>query len=155
VSSPLQATAGIQFRNIRAGSDDAIIMKLRRVTGSLFLAAGLASGVFAAPAQAQPDGNVDTVGNVGDILSTLDLEGLTGIDPGQAVAIGQSLCPMLADRGQTTADIAAQFSEAIGRPLGPSTMFTGAAISFLCPRAVENVTNNLVDGKPLLPLFGG
>lgn len=126
-------------------------MTLRRIAGSLFLAAGLASGVFAAPVQAQPD---DNVGNVDDFLSTLDLEGLTGIDPGQAVAIGQSLCPILAERGQNTADIAAQVSEAIGRPLGPSTMFTGAAISFLCPRAVENVTNNLVDGKPLLPLFG-
>jgi hypothetical protein len=34
-------------------------------------------------------------------------------------------------------------------------MFTGSAISFLCPRAVENVTNTIADGKPLLPLFGG
>ena len=136
-------------------------MKLRRVSASLFLAAGLASGVFAAPAQAEPGDTVggvdiiDRVGNVDDFLSTLDILGLTGIDRGQAVAIGQSLCPMLAERGQNTADIAAQVSEAIGRPLGPSTMFTGAAISFLCPRAVENVTNNLADGKPLLPLFGG
>ena len=127
-------------------------MKMRRVCGSLLLAAGLVSGVFAVPAQAEPG---DTVGNVDDFLSSLDVFGLTGIDPGQAVAVGQSLCPMLAERGQNTADIAAQVSEAIGRPLGPSTMFAGAAISFLCPRAVESVTNNLADGKPLLPLFGG
>ncbi len=141
-------------------------MKIRRVAGSLFLAAGLASGVFAAPAQAEPGDSggildsvggtdiVDRVGNVTDFLTTLDGLGLTDIDPGDAVAIGQSLCPMLAERGQNTADIAAEVSEAIGRPLGPSTMFAGTAISFLCPRAVENVTNNLVDGKPLLPLFG-
>jgi hypothetical protein len=134
------------MRNVRARPYDSTIMRLRRVTGSLLLAAGLASGVFAAPAQAEPG---DNAGNVDDFLSTID--GLTGID---AVAIGQSLCPFLAERGQNTADIAAEVSEAIGRPLGPSTMFTGTAISFLCPRAVENVTNNIADRKPLLPLFG-
>jgi hypothetical protein len=122
-------------------------MKLRHATGSVLLAAGLASGVFAAPAQAD-------AGDVTDFLNTLDSLGIGNIDPGQAVAIGQSLCPMLAERGQNTADIAAKVSDAIGRPLGPSTMFTGAAISFLCPRAVENITSNLADGKPLLPLFG-
>jgi hypothetical protein len=134
------------MRNVRARPYDFTIMKLRRVTGSLLLAAGLASGVFAAPAQAEPG---DNAGNVDDFLSTID--GLTGID---AVAIGQSLCPFLAERGQNTADIAAEVAEALGRPLGPSTMFTGTAISFLCPRAVENVTNNIADRKPLLPLFG-
>jgi hypothetical protein len=134
------------MRNVRAGPYDFTIMKLRRVTGSLLVAAGLASGVFAAPAQAEPG---DNTANIDDFLSTID--GLTGID---AVAIGQSLCPILAERGQNTADLAAEVSEAIGRPLGPSTMFTGTAISFLCPRAVENVTNNIADGKPLLPLFG-
>jgi hypothetical protein len=140
------------MRNVCADPYDFTIMKLRRVSGSLLLAAGLASGVFAAPAQAEPG---DTAGNVDDFLSTLDIADLTGIGPGQAVAIGQSLCPFLAERGQNTADIAAEVSEAIGRPLGPSTMFTGSAISLLCPRAVENVTNNIADGKPLLPLFGG
>jgi hypothetical protein len=33
-------------------------------------------------------------------------------------------------------------------------MFTGAAISFLCPRAVDNVADSLNNGKPLLPIFG-
>jgi hypothetical protein len=33
-------------------------------------------------------------------------------------------------------------------------MFTGAAISFLCPKAVENVTNDLANGKLPIPLFG-
>ena len=62
---------------------------------------------------------------------------------------------MLAERGQNTADIAAKVSDAIGRPLGVGTVFTGAAISFLCPRAIENVTSKLTDGKLPLPLFGG
>lgn len=123
-------------------------MKLRAITGSLVVAIGLASGVFAAPAQAEPADNVD------DFLSNLDLLGLTDLDPGRAVAVGESLCPILAERGQNTADIAAEVSDAIGRPLGASTMFTGAAISFLCPKALENVTDSLTNGKPLIPLFG-
>lgn len=145
----IQGNSGKGVRNARGRPYDFQIMRFRRNTGSLILAAGLACGALAAPAHA------DTAGNVDDFLSTLDLLGVTGIDPGQAVALGQSLCPMLAERGQNTADIAGKVSEAIGRPIGPATMFTGAAISFLCPRAVENVTNNLTDGKPLIPLFGG
>ena len=113
------------------------------------LAAGLVAGAlpFAAPAQA------DT-GNVTDFLNTIDSLGISDIAPQDAVALGQSLCPLLAERGQNTANIAAQVSNTIGRPLGPATMFTGAAISFLCPRAVDNVTSKLQNGGPLLPLFG-
>ncbi len=124
-------------------------MKLRIATGSLALAAGLTGGVFAAPAQA------DTAGDVDDLLSTLDGLGITGIAPGDAAALSQSVCPLLAERGQNTADIAGQVSDAIGRPLGPATMFAGTAISFLCPRAVERVTDNAVDVSPLIPLLGG
>ena len=124
-------------------------MKLRTLTGSLMLAAGLIGGVFAVPAQA------DTAGDVDDLLSTLDGLGITGIAPGDAAALGESVCPLLAERCQNTADIAGQVSGAIGRPLGPATMFTGTAISFLCPRAVERVTDNFVDATPLIPLLGG
>jgi hypothetical protein len=123
-------------------------MKLRHLTGSLLLAAGLAAGVFAAPAQADNSTSVD------DFLTSLDKLGLGNIDLTKAVNVGQSLCPVLADRGQNTADIASTVSDAIGKPLGPATEFTGTAISILCPKAVENVTQNLADGKPLIPLFG-
>jgi len=125
-------------------------MKLSRMwrAGSLVLAAGIITGVFA------PSASADSNGNVNDFLSTLDGLGITNMAPGDAVALGQSLCPMLADRGQNTADIVAQVSDTIGRPLGPATMFTGLAISFLCPKAVDNVADTLTNGKPLLPLFG-
>ena len=117
-------------------------MKLRPLTGSV-LAAGLALGIVAAPASA------DTA-DVTDFINTLDSLGITDIDPGQAVALGQSLCPLLAQRGQNTADIAARVSETIGRPIGAAGMFTGAAISLLCPRAVDRIAQ----GQPLIQLFG-
>lgn len=124
-------------------------MMFSRVTGSVVLAAGLASGVFAAPAQA------DTSSGVDQFLTTLDGLGLGSIDPETATEVARGLCPVLAERGQDTADIASQVSDAIGRPLGPATMFTGAAISFLCPKAIENVTNDLANGKLPIPLFPG
>lgn len=104
-------------------------------------------------AQAQAD-----TGDVENVLTTLD-----GLAPGDAAALGQQLCPLLADRSQNSADIAAQVSDAIGRPLGVPTAFTGLAVSFLCPKAIENVANGisggLTDGlgaaNPLLSLLGG
>ena len=125
-------------------------MKLSRISraGSLVAVAGIMTAVFAAPAVA------DTTANVDEFLNTLDGLGITTIAPVDAVELGQSLCPMLAESGQNTADIAAKVSDSIGRPLGPATMFTGLAISFLCPKAVNNVADTLSNGAPLLPLFG-
>jgi hypothetical protein len=121
---------------------------LRHFSCSLLLALGVAGGVFAAPAQADNSTTID------DFLTSLDKLGLGNVDLTKAISAGPSLCPVLADRGQNTADIASTVSDAIGKPLGPATEFTGTAISILCPKAVENVTQNLTDGKPLIPLFG-
>jgi hypothetical protein len=124
-----------------------VLIMMFRMTA---IAAGLVAAAvpFAAPAQA------DTGSNVTDFLTTIDSLGIGNLDPAQAVELGQSVCPLLAERGQNTADIAAKVADTIGRPLGPATIFTGAAVSFLCPRAVDNITGKLADGGPLLPLFG-
>lgn len=120
-------------------------MNFRRIAAKMSLVAGLVGVTlsFAAPAQA------DT-GSVEDLLSTLDGLGITDIAPGDAVALGQSLCPLLADRSQNSADIASQVADALGRPLGAPTALTGMAVSFLCPKAVDRIA----EGGPLLPLFG-
>ena len=132
---------------------DVVDMMLTRIAATAvgLLAAG---AVLAGPAAAEPAPAVPGASDVTDFLNVLDGIGIGDLDPGQAVALGQSLCPLLAQRGQNTADIAAKVSEGIGRPLGPATMFTGAAISFLCPKAVDNVAGSLTDGRSLLPLFG-
>lgn len=88
---------------------------------------------FAAPAQADPD-------LLTDVLSTLDSS--------ETVALGQSLCPLLAARSQNTADIVAKVAESVGRPIGPASVFAGAAVSHLCPRAI----NEFADGNSLIPL---
>jgi hypothetical protein len=99
---------------------------------------------FAAQAQADPsdDAFIDSLGSAG----------LGATDPADAVALGQSVCPMLSQPGQTAADAAAQVADAAGMSLGPATMFTGLAISAFCPGAVASLGN----GESPIPfgLFG-
>lgn len=98
--------------------------------GSGFVFAGLIAG--AAPA------NADTVD---DLLGDLGDGRIANIAPVDAAALGQSVCPLLAERGQNTADIASTVADQIGRPLGAAPMFTGMAISALCPRAVTSLSD--------------
>jgi hypothetical protein len=109
---------------------------------ALALSAGvLASGlVWAAPAQA------DTTDDA--FLSALTNAGIGAVDPGNAAALGQQVCPMLAQPGQTAADVAAKVAEAGGMSLGPATMFTGIAISLFCPAAISSIAN----GQSPIPL---
>jgi hypothetical protein len=109
---------------------------------ALALSAGvLASGVVcAAPAQA------DTTDDA--LLSALSNAGIGTAAPVDAAALGQQVCPMLAQPGQTAADVAAKVADAGGMSLGPATMFTGIAISLFCPAAVTSIAN----GQSPIPL---
>ena len=99
-------------------------------------AVAVAATMTAAPAQADTSTDV--------FLGALDHYRLGNIDPATAVRVGESICPMLAEPGQNTANVAARVADEIGQPLGPATMFTGLAIQILCPRAVTALT----DGVP-------
>ncbi|MGP4054382.1 DUF732 domain-containing protein [Mycobacterium sp. 4D054] len=105
------------------------------------VAALCASAAAAATLTAAPV-HADTANDV--FLSTLQNYRLGDIDPATAMRVGQSVCPMLAEPGQNAANVAADVADALGRPLGPATMFTGLAIQIFCPRAV----NALTDGVP-------
>ncbi len=106
------------------------------------LTAGIAAAAVlaAAPAHADPvdDAFVDALGNAGVGMA----------DPAGAIALGQSLCPMLSQPGQDTADAVARVADAAGMGLGPATMFTGLAISAFCPGVVASIGN----GQTPLPL---
>lgn len=103
------------------------------VTAALVVSAGCAVG--AAPsATAEP---LDQA-----FLTALTGAGLAGLDPGRAIAAGQQVCTALVEPGQQAANVAAAVADAIGRPLGPATMFAGLAIQIFCPAAVSR----LVDG---------
>jgi hypothetical protein len=55
---------------------------------------------------------------------------------------------MLSEPGQNAADVAAQVADTTGMSLGGANMFTGLAISFLCPRVLESVGS----GESPIPL---
>jgi len=102
---------------------------------SLVLSAGLLAAGLALAGPAQADPNDDA------FLSALTDAGVGTADPANAAALGQQVCPMLADPGETAADVAAKVAEAGGMSLGPATMFTGIAISMFCPAAVSSIAN--------------
>ena len=83
-----------------------------------------------------------------DGLSALTNAGIGTAAPVDAAALGQQVCPMLAQPGQTAADVAAKVADAGGMSLGPATMFTGLAISLFCPAAVTSIAN----GQSPIPL---
>lgn len=74
-------------------------------------------------------------------LNSLGTAGLSEADPTDVVALGQSVCPMLSQPGQTAADAAAKVADTAGMSLGPATMFTGLAISAFCPGAISALGN--------------
>ena len=119
---------------------------MRRLTGPIRLItvfAGLtaAASLLAAPAQADPSTDA--------FLNAVSGAGLGGsTDPSNLVAVGQSVCPMLSEPGQNAADVAAQVADTTGMSLGGANMFTGLAISFLCPRVLESVGS----GESPIPL---
>lgn len=108
--------------------------------GVLTIGVVAAALVAAAPASADPDTDafVDSLGSAGMGVG----------DPAQAVALGQSVCPMLSQPGQDLADTAAKVADAGGMSLGPATMFTGLAISAFCPGVVGALGN----GESPIPL---
>lgn len=121
----------------------------RTAVARLAVSAGLMGAALSVSMSAgTATAGADTATDV--FLAALDGPGLTGLDSATAARVGQQVCPMLAEPGQNVADVAADVSEAIGRPLGPATMFTGLAIQIFCPGAVAA----LAYGQSPIPLPG-
>ena len=119
------------------------VRRLSRPVRLITLFAGLTAtaSLLAAPAQAEPDTDA--------FLNAVTSAGLGGsTDTSNLVAVGQSVCPMLSESGQNAADVAAKVADTTGMSLGGANMFTGLAISFLCPRVMESIAG----GQSPIPL---
>ena len=126
--------------------------KFAAAVGSVLVSGGLVAAAMGLAAPAQADTTTDT------FLDALTSAGLDNVVSGDAVALGQSICPMLADTGQTAADAASRVADVGGMSLGPATMFTGLAISVYCPGAIGKIGNGQIDGLPgldSLPALNG
>ncbi|OIN82514.1 DUF732 domain-containing protein [Mycobacterium malmoense] len=111
----------------------------------LAAAAGLltAAAAFAAPAEADP---VDD-----NFIDALNHAGVDFGQPGNAMSVGQSICPMLAQPGGSVAAAAASVSQ---RGMSPqmAQMFTTIAIQMYCPEELANIANgNMPGGVPGMP----
>jgi len=117
------------------------------VTVGVSMAGATALAVIAAaPGHADPIDLADPADN--SFINSLGNAGLPVPDVADPAALGQSVCPMLAQPGQNVADAAAKVADASGMSLGPATMFTGIAISTFCP----GVVSSLGEGKSPIPL---
>lgn len=101
------------------------------------LAAGVgaiaAAGVLAAPAQADDTSDA--------FLSALSNAGIGYNDPSSAVALGQSVCPMLAQPGGNFASVASSMAGNNGLSANMTGLFTSIAISMYCPSMMSSLAN--------------
>jgi hypothetical protein len=109
----------------------------------LAAAAGLltVAAAFAAPAEADPLTD-------DHFIDALNHAGIDFGEPGNAMAVGQSICPMLAEPGGNFAAAAASVANR-GMSPGMAKMFTTIAIQMYCPQEVASIASgNLPGGLP-------
>lgn len=118
------------------------IRLLAAVAGLLTVASA-----FAAPAGAD---NSDD-----NFIDALNHAGIDFGEPGNAMSVGQSICPMLSQPG---GNFAAAASSVSGRGMSPmmARMFTTIAIQTYCPEEMANIANgNLSGAVPQVPGMPG
>ena len=114
----------------------------------LAAAAGLltAAAAFAAPAEADPmDDN---------FIDALNHAGVNFGEPGNAMSVGQSVCPMLAGPGGNFAAAATSVTHR-GMSPGMAKMFTTIAIQTYCPEEMANILGGNVSGLQQFPGMPG
>jgi hypothetical protein len=115
----------------------------------LLLGAGcliVAAAMFSGPAEADPHDD--------DFIDALSHAGVEYGEPGNAMAVGQSICPMLAQPG---GNFAAAASRVGRRGMSPqmAQLFTTIAIQTYCPEEMANIMGGNVAGLQQLPGMAG
>ena len=105
-----------------------------------------AAAMFSAPVEADPHDD--------DFIDALSHAGIEYGEPGNAMAVGQSICPMLAQPGGSFAAAASGVSH---RGMSPqmAQMFTTIAIQTYCPEEVANILGGNVSGSQQFPAMPG
>jgi hypothetical protein len=97
---------------------------------------------------------VDADPNDDNFIDALSHAGIEYGEPGNAMAVGQSICPMLAQPGGS---FAAAASGVAHRGMSPqmAQMFTTIAIQTYCPEEMGNILGGNVSGLQQLPGMPG
>lgn len=106
---------------------------LLRVLGVSACVAGLAAPL-AAPVRADMRGNA--------FLMALSNAGITYPHPAGALALGQSVCPMLVTPGQSFDSVAAEMSARSGLGYESAGLFTIVAVANYCPAVIAPLLQN-------------
>ncbi|HTZ14459.1 MAG TPA: DUF732 domain-containing protein [Mycobacterium sp.] len=104
------------------------------------------AAMFSAPVEADPHDD--------DFIDALSHAGIEYGEPGNAMAVGQSICPMVAQPGGSFAAAASRVSQ---RGMSPqlAQMFTTIAIQTYCPEEMANIMGGNVSGLQQLPGVAG
>jgi hypothetical protein len=105
---------------------------------STFRVAALAFGVFAAAAASIAPASADEGNDA--FLNALSGAGVGFGDPNTTAALGQAICPMLAQPGGNFAQAASTVTGS-GIPPGMAGLFTTIAIQMYCPTMVNQMAN--------------
>jgi Protein of unknown function (DUF732) len=105
-----------------------------------------AATAFSTPSKADPHDD--------DFIDALSHAGVEYGEPGNAMAVGQSICPMLAQPGGS---FAAAASGVAHRGMSPqmAQLFTTIAIQTYCPEEMANILGGNVSGLQQLPVLPG
>src|ERR1700722_15967723 len=105
-----------------------------------------AATAFSTPGEADP--------NDDNFIDALSHAGIEYGEPGNAMAVGQSICPMLAQPGGSFAAAAPGISH---RGMSPqlAQMFTTIAIQTYCPEEMANILGGNVSGLQQFPAMPG
>jgi len=97
---------------------------------------------FSAPGDADPSDD--------NFIDALSHAGIEYGEPGNAMAIGQSICPMLAQPGGS---FAAAASGVANHGMSPqmAQLFTTIAIQTYCPTEIANIANGNLSGLQQIP----
>ncbi|WP_068178866.1 DUF732 domain-containing protein [Mycobacterium sp. UM_CSW] len=116
-----------------------LTIRLLAATAALLTVAA----AFAAPAEADPAAD-------DAFIDALNHAGIDFGEPGNAMSVGESICPMLAQPGGNFAAVAATVSH---RGLSPqmAKLFTTIAIQSYCPQEMANIAS----GNPAAGIPGG
>jgi Protein of unknown function (DUF732) len=113
---------------LRPAGDRAIAVRLLVPAGVI-----IAVAASAAPARADPIQDA--------FLDALNNAGVTYNDPGTAVSLAQSICPMLAQPGGNFATVASNMAGQNGLSADMTGLFTSIAISMYCPSMMTSLAN--------------
>jgi hypothetical protein len=136
------ATLEIAHNLIWRLNNQSLAVRLLLGAGCLITAAAM----FSAPVEADPHDD--------DFIDALSHAGIEYGEPGNAMAVGQSICPMLAQPGGSFAAAASGVSH---RGMSPqmAQMFTTIAIQTYCPEEVANILGGNVSGLQQFPAMPG